>query len=67
MAKVVHTQNRYRRREKLTVEVRELRAKALTIAYEKMKATRQSNIIGEIERRRLPLRESLEPNKVIRE
>ncbi|MCC8035886.1 MAG: hypothetical protein LIO77_08175 [Rikenellaceae bacterium] len=62
---VFRMQQLYRRHERLTVEVRELRAKSMTIASEKMKATRQSNIIREIERRGIPLGESLAPNKTI--
>lgn len=62
---VFRMQQLYRRQERLTVEVRELRARSMTIASEKMRSTRQSNIIREIERRGLPLKESLEPNKTI--
>lgn len=63
---VFRMQRLYRRHDRLTIEVRELRAKSMTIAAVKMNATRQSNIIKEIERRGLPLKESLTPNKVIK-
>ncbi|MCD7970718.1 MAG: hypothetical protein LUF87_10235 [Alistipes sp.] len=62
---VFRMQHLHRKHERLTTEVKELRAKSMTIASEKMRATRQSNIIREIERRGLPLRESLAPNKTI--
>ncbi len=59
------TQHVYREHAALTEQVKELRSKSMTIASEKMQATRQSNIITELERRGIPLRESLTPNKVI--
>lgn len=62
---VFRMQRLHRKHDRLTVEVRELRAKSMTIAAVKMNATRQSNIIKEIGRRGLPLKESLTPNKVI--
>lgn len=62
---VFRMQSLHRQHERLTTQVKELRAKSLTIASQKMKATRQSSIIEEIERRGLPLHESLSPNKVI--
>lgn len=55
----------YRTHAGLTEEVKELRAKSMTIASEKMQATRQSHIIVELARRGIPLRETLTPNKVI--
>ncbi len=59
------TQYVYREHADLTEQVKALRSKSITIASEKMQATRQSNIIEELKRRRIPLRESLTPNKVI--
>ncbi len=59
------TQHVYREHATLTEQVKELRSKSMTIASEKMQATRQSNIIEELARRGIPLRESLTPNKVI--
>ena len=60
-------QRLHRQQAALTREVRELRTKSMTIASECMQATRQSNIIREIEKRGIPLKESLEPNRVIPE
>lgn len=58
-------QKLHRQHTALTKEVRELRTKSMTFASQRMQATRQSNILDEIERRGIPLRESLTPNKVI--
>lgn len=58
-------QRLHRQRSILTREVRELRTKSMTMASQLMQETRQSNIIDEIQKRGLPLRESLQPNKVI--
>ncbi|MCL2560908.1 MAG: FtsL-like putative cell division protein [Rikenellaceae bacterium] len=65
IANIFRTQYTYREYARLTEQVKELRAKSLTIASDKMRATRQSNIITELERRRIPLHESLTPNRVI--
>lgn len=65
IANVFRTQYIYRERAALTEQVKELRSKSMTIASDKMKATRQSNIMLELERRGIPLKESLTPNKVI--
>lgn len=62
---IFRMQQLYRKHDKLTIEVKELRAKSLTIAAQKMDATRQTNILREVERRKLPLHESTTPNKVI--
>lgn len=59
------TQHIYRERAALAEQVRELRSRSMIVASEKMQATRQSNIIIELERRGIPLKESLTPNKVI--
>ncbi len=58
-------QSLYRRHAQLTAQVKELRSKSMTVASEKMQVTRLSFLIGELERRGIPLRESLTPNKVI--
>lgn len=58
-------QRLHRQHAVLAREVKELRIKSMTIASECMQATRQSNIIKEIDRRGIPLKESLEPNQVI--
>lgn len=65
IANVFRTQYTYREHARLTEQVKELRAKSMTIASDKMRATRQSNIMVELRRRGIPLRESLAPNKVI--
>lgn len=65
IANVFRTQYIYREHAALTEQVKELRSKSMTIASDKMKATRQSNIMRELERRQIPLKESLTPNKVI--
>lgn len=65
IANIFYTQSVYREHSALTEEVKELRAKSMTIASDKMRATRQSNIMVELERRGIPLKESLTPNKVI--
>lgn len=65
IANIFRTQYTYREYARLTEQVKELRAKSLTIASDRMRATRQSNIIVELERRRIPLHESLTPNRVI--
>lgn len=62
---VFRMQSLHRQHERLGREVKELRAKSMTIASQKMRATQQSNIMEEIERRGIPLHESLTPNKVI--
>ncbi len=65
IANIFRTQYIYREHARLTEQVKELRAKSMTIASDKMRATRQSNIMVELHRRGIPLRESLAPNKVI--
>ena len=65
IANIFRTQSIYREHAQLTEQVKELRAKSMTVASERMIATRQSRIMQELERRRIPLEESLAPNKVI--
>lgn len=65
IANIFRTQFIYREHAQLTEQVKELRARSMTIASEKMQATRQSSIMVELGRRGIPLRESLAPNKVI--
>lgn len=62
---VFRTQAVYREHSRLSEQVKELRAKSMTIASDKMRATRQSRIMEELDRRGIPLKESLTPNKVI--
>lgn len=66
IANIFSMQRLHTRHDKLNLEVKELRAKSLMVAADKMEITRQSNIMKEVEKRKLPLKESLEPNKVIR-
>ena len=65
IANAFRTQYLYREHLKLAEQVKELRSKSLTIASQKMQATRQSNIMVKLKERNIPLRESLTPNKVI--
>lgn len=65
IANAFRGQSIYREHAALTEQVKELRSQSMTIASEKMQATRQSRIIAELERRGIPLKESLTPNKVI--
>ena len=67
ISNVFRMQQLYRRHDRLAKEVKELRAKSMTIASEKMSATRQSRILEQVKERGIPLRESLTPNKVITE
>ena len=65
ISNVFRMQQLYRRHEALTKEVKELRAKSLTISAMRMNSTRQSEIIRELEVRGIDLQESLVPPKVI--
>lgn len=58
-------QKLHRQNDRLAKEVKELRAKSLTIASIRMSATRQSAIIEELNARGIPLEESLTPSKVV--
>ena len=51
--------------ERLTARVKELRAQSLTISSQRMIATRQSEIIRELEERGIPLDELVSPPKII--
>lgn len=50
-----------RRHDRLTEQVKELRARSLTVSSLRMISTRQSEIIRELELRGIPLEESLSP------
>ena len=65
ISNIFRMQQLYRRHERLTVQVRELRAKSLSLASQKMNATRQSRVLEELQQRGIPLHESLAPNRVI--
>lgn len=60
-----HIQKLHRRHDRLAGQVKELRARSLTVSSLRMSATRQSEILNELERRNIPLRESVTPSKVI--
>ena len=60
-----HIQKLPRGRDRLTEQVKELRARSLTVSSLRMISTRQSEIIRELELRGIPLEESLSPPKVI--
>ncbi len=60
-----HIQTLHRRYNRLNNQVKELRSKSLTLSSMRMTATRQSEIVREVERRGIPLHEALEPPKVI--
>ena len=60
-----HTQKLHRQHERLTARVKELRAQSLTISSQRMIATRQSEIIRELEERGIPLDELVSPPKII--
>lgn len=62
---VFKMQQLHRYHGRLSTEVKELRAKSLTISSQRVDATRQSQIIKELEARGIDLRESLVPPKVI--
>lgn len=65
IANVFKMQQLYRTEASLSKQVKELRAKSLTLSSRRMDITRQSKIIKEVEDRELGLRESLSPPKVI--
>lgn len=60
-----HIQKLHRQHNRLTAQVKELRAKSLTLSSQRMIATRQSEILRELETRGIPLEELLRPPKVI--
>lgn len=60
-----HTQKLNRRNNRLTEQVKELRAKSLAYSELRMTATRRSRIIEELHRRGIILNESLTPPKVV--
>ncbi len=60
-----HIQKLHRRHDKLTAQLKELRSRALTLSSIRMTATRQSEIVKELQERGIPLHESLVPPQVI--
>lgn len=66
IANVFHVQKLHRQHDKLSEQIKELRARSLTISSIRMTATRQSTIIEELDKRGIPLKEQLSPSKVIK-
>ena len=62
---IFSVQQLYREHSQLTRDIKDLRAKSLTISSYRMQATRHSNIIKMLEERGSALEESLTPNVVI--
>ena len=60
-----HIQKLHRRHDKLTAQLKELRSRSLTLSSIRMTATRQSEIVRELQERGIPLHESLVPPQVI--
>lgn len=60
-------QKLHRRHDRLAEQIKELRARSLTLSSMRMSATRQSEIIRQLDQRGIPLHESLSPPKVIEE
>lgn len=65
IANIFHTQKLYRQHDRLNAQLKEMRAKSLTVSSMRMMATRQSEIVRELEKRGIPLRESVTPPQVI--
>lgn len=61
-----YVQKLHRRNELLTDEIKELRARSLTLTSQRMTSTRQSEIIRELEKRGIPLIEATEPPYIIK-
>ena len=60
-----HMQKLHRQHNRLSAQVKELRARSLTLSSQRMIATRQSEIIRAVEERGIPLEELLAPPKII--
>ena len=60
-----HMQKLHREHNRLSAQVKELRARSLTLSSQRMIATRQSEIIRAVEERGIPLEELLAPPKII--
>lgn len=65
ISNVFKMQQMYRQESNLKKEIKELRAKMVTISSMKMNATRQSQIIDQLNERGIDLKESLTPHKVV--
>ena len=66
ISNIFSMQSSYRRYDHLSKEIKELRAESITIASERMNATRQSRILEEANARGLDIRESVIPPKVVK-
>ena len=66
ISNIFYMQQLYRRQATLARDVKELRAKSLTVSSLRMTSTRQSEIIRELRRRGIELEELLEPPKVVK-
>ena len=60
-----HIQKLHRRHDRISEQIKELRSRSLTLSSIRMTATRESEIIKELEARGIPLQESLTPPKII--
>lgn len=58
-------QRMHRREDSLKAQINELRAKSVTLTSIRMNNTRQSEVIKELERRGIDLKEAVTPSKVI--
>ena len=60
-----HIQKLHRKHTRLNEEVKELRVRSLSFTERRMKATRQSEILNELERRGINFKESVTPPMII--
>ena len=65
IANVFKMQQLHKQHDRLAAEVKELRAKSLTLSSIRMNATRQSEILKELKKRGIDLEESVVPPKII--
>lgn len=65
IANVFKMQQLHKQHDRLAAEVKELRAKSLTLSSIRMNATRQSEILKELKNRGIDLEESVTPPKII--
>ena len=62
---IFNTQKLYRKQDRLTAQVKELRSKSLTLSSIRMRATRQSAILEQLEQRGIDLKESISPPMIM--
>ncbi len=65
ISSVFRMQQLHRREQELSRQVKELRATSLELASRRMNLTRQSRVIEELQRREIPLEESLTPPRIV--